>query len=260
MPGNFHRAIESLAADSFVYQPLPFGFTRRDGHAHEDVHERGWHADGAWQPLRAAGTGEKAKVRLREADLVVPLLGDADIAGERQFECTGQARARNGGNDRFGHALAHRDGPVNESRLGPLATGSAHRFREADEFRYRIVTNKRTGRSACYDDDANVSVASALVERLEERVARLLVDIDPSCAAEGNDGDSVDYSCCQNVGVHPAPQLESPSLGARATLVLEQSRHICHLCFRLPPPGRVHSLLTPSRRTSRYRKQSMRWS
>src|SRR6266852_6482784 len=231
MPSNFHRAIESLAADGFVYQPLPFGLTWRDRHAHEDVHERGWHADGAWQPLRAAGTGDKAKVRLREANLVVAVLGDAHIARERQFECTGQARTRNGGNDWFGHALAHRDGPVDESRLGPLATGRAHRLREADEFRYRIVTNKGTRPSACHDDDANVGVASALVQRLEERVARLLVDIDASCAAEGNDGDSVDYSCCQNVGVHGAPQLESPSLGATATLVLEQSRHICHLCF-----------------------------
>jgi hypothetical protein len=64
----------------------------------------------------------------------------------------------------------------------------------------------------------------------------------------------------QHVGVHRAPQLEGPSLGARATLVLEQSRHICHFCFRLPPAGRVHSPLMPSRRMSRYRKQSMRWS
>src|SRR6266849_6718511 len=212
MPGNLHRAIESLAADGFVYQPLPFGFTWRDGQAHEDVHERSWRSDGAWQPLCAAGTREESEVRLREANLVVPILSDAKIAGERQFECTGQARARNGSNDGFGHALAHRDGPVNESRLGPLETGSAHRLREADEFRYRIMTNKRTGRSACHDDDANVSVASALVQRLKERVARLLVDIDAFCAAEGNDGDSIDYSRCQNVGVHRAPQLENPSL------------------------------------------------
>src|SRR6202521_1991556 len=200
MPGNLHRASESRAADGFVYQPPPFGFTWRDGHAHEDVHERGWHSYGAWQPLRAAGTGEKSKVRLREANLVVPILGDAHVAGERQFECTGQARARNGGNDWFGHALAHRDGPVDESRLGPFATGRAYRLREANELWYRIMTNKGTGRSACHDDDANGRVARALVQRLEERVARLLVDIDASCAAEGNDGDSIDYSCCQNVG------------------------------------------------------------
>src|SRR6266852_541903 len=231
MPSNFHRAIESLAADGFVYQPLPFGLTWRDRHAHEDVHERGWHADGAWQPLRAAGTGDKAKVRLREANLVVAVLGDAHIARERQFECTGQARTRNGGNDWFGHALAHRNGPVNESRLGPLATGRAHRLSDANEFGYRIVTNKRTGRSACHDDDANVRVASALAQCLKEGVARLLVDIDASFSAERNDRNSIDDSCCQNVGVHRAPQLESLSLRARGTPVLEQSRHICHLCF-----------------------------
>src|SRR5260370_37816309 len=96
MPGNLQSAIESLAADGFVYKPLPFGFTRRDRHPHEDVHERGWHADGAWQPLRAAGAGEKAEGRLREAGLVIAVLGDAHIARQRKFECTGQAVARNG--------------------------------------------------------------------------------------------------------------------------------------------------------------------
>src|SRR6267378_2649609 len=90
-------------------------------------------------------------------------------------------------------------------RLGPLATGRAHRLREANEFWYRIVTNKRTGHSACHDDDANVRVAGALAQRLEEGVARLLVDIDTSCAAERDDGDSIDDSCCQHVGVHRAP-------------------------------------------------------
>src|SRR5690349_12992747 len=247
MPGNLHRAIESWAADGFVYQPSPFGFTGRHGHAHEDVHQRGWRSDGARQPLRAARTRAESKVGLREANLVVAILGDAQIAGERQFECAGQARARNSGNDWFGHALAHRDGPVDESRLGPLATGRAYRLREADEFRYRIMPNEQTGRRARHDDDPNVSVASALVQRLEERVACLLVDIDAFCAADGNDGDSVDYSCSQNVGVHRAPQLENASLGPRATLVLEQSRHICHLRFRPAPPGRAHSPRMPSR-------------
>src|SRR5258708_1167932 len=128
--------------------------------------------------------------------------------------------------------LSHnRNGPVNESRLWPLATGRAHRLREANEFWYRIVTNERTGRSACHDDDGNVRVAGARAQRLKEGVARLLVDIDASFSAEGNDRDSIDDSCCQNVGVHRAPHLESLSLRARGTPVLEQSRHICHLCF-----------------------------
>src|SRR6266850_8405384 len=128
--------------------------------------------------------------------------------------------------------LSHTEmGPSNESRLGPLATGRAHRLREANEFWYRIVTNKRTGRSACHGDDANARVASAFAQRLKEGVARLLVDIDASFSAEGKDRDSIDDSSCQNVGVHLAPQLESLNVRARGTPVLEQSRHICHLCF-----------------------------
>src|SRR5258707_11121191 len=121
----------------------------RDGHAHQDVHERGWRADRACQSLRAPGAGDQSKVGLGKADLVVAVLGDAKIAGERQFECTGQARARNGGDDWFGHALAHRNGPVNELRVWPLATGRAHRLPEPNEFWYRIATTKTTGGSAC---------------------------------------------------------------------------------------------------------------
>ena len=49
--------IERLAADGFARQPLPFGFPWREGIAHQDVHERGWRSDGAWQLLRAAGSG-----------------------------------------------------------------------------------------------------------------------------------------------------------------------------------------------------------
>src|SRR5713226_6237850 len=86
---NLHCAIESLAADGFVHQSLPFGFTRREGNAPEDVHERGWRSDGAWQPLRAAGSGKESKVRLRQSDQVVAILSDTKIAGERELESTG---------------------------------------------------------------------------------------------------------------------------------------------------------------------------
>src|ERR1700730_7060239 len=108
---NLHCAIESLAADGFVHQSLPFGFTRSEGIAHEDVHERGWRSDGAWQPLRPAGTGNEPKVRLRESDQVVTILSDTKIAEERQLECTGQGCAGDGDDDRFWHALAQRHGP-----------------------------------------------------------------------------------------------------------------------------------------------------
>src|SRR5215467_253644 len=78
---NLHRAIESLAADGFVHQPLPFGFTWSEGNTHEDVHERSWRSDGAWQPLRTAGAGKESKVYLRQSDQVVTILRDTKIAG-----------------------------------------------------------------------------------------------------------------------------------------------------------------------------------
>src|SRR6267154_6611819 len=58
---------ESLAADRFVHQPLPFGFTWSEGNTHDDVHERAWRSDGARQSLRAAGARKKSKVRLRQS-------------------------------------------------------------------------------------------------------------------------------------------------------------------------------------------------
>src|SRR6267143_147952 len=67
---------------SFERQSLPFGFTWSEGIAHEDVHERGWRSDGAWQPLRAASAGNESKVRLHESDQVVSILSDIKIAGE----------------------------------------------------------------------------------------------------------------------------------------------------------------------------------
>src|SRR5882672_3467629 len=65
------------------------------------------------------------------------------------------------------------------------------------------MTIKITGRASSNDDNANVSVARASVQRLGERVAHLLVEIDAPCAAQCNDGNSIGYSCRQNIGVHP---------------------------------------------------------
>src|SRR5260370_10478853 len=75
-PCNLHCAIESLAADALVHQPLPFGFTWSEGIAHEDVHERGWRSDGAWQPLRAALCGDESPERLQCYDHVHAILSD----------------------------------------------------------------------------------------------------------------------------------------------------------------------------------------
>src|SRR6202040_1919304 len=155
---NLHCAIESLAADGFVHQSLPFGFTWSQGIAHEDVHERGWRSDGTWQPLRAASAGNESKVRLQESDQVVSILGDAKIAGERELESTGQGCAGNGGDYRFWHALAQRDRLVQEPPivgrvLGPLATGRAQGLCEADKRSDGIMTTKITGCAASHADN-----------------------------------------------------------------------------------------------------------
>ena len=128
--GNLHCAIESLAADGFVHQAFPFGFTWSEGITHEDVNERRWRSDRTWQPLRAAGAGKESKVRLRQSDQVVAILGDTKIAGERELECTAQGCAGDGRDDRLGHGLAQRHGLIEESPVvarivRPLATGSA---------------------------------------------------------------------------------------------------------------------------------------
>src|SRR5260370_7332123 len=65
-PCNLHCAIESLAADGLVHQPLPFGFTWSEGIAHEDVHERGWRSDGACQPFPAPAAGNEPTLRPQE--------------------------------------------------------------------------------------------------------------------------------------------------------------------------------------------------
>src|SRR5262245_22255876 len=67
------------------------------------------------------------------------------------------------------------------------------------------MTNKITGCTASHDDNANVSVARESVQRIGERVAHLLVEIDAPRAAQCNDRNSVGYSCRQNIGVHRGP-------------------------------------------------------
>src|SRR5258705_6889975 len=209
-PRNLHCAIESLAADRFVHQPHPFGFTRIQWLTHEDVHERAWSSDGTWQPLRAASAGNESKVRLQKSDQVVSILSDTEIAGERELESTGQGCAGNGGDYRFWHALAQRDRLVQEPPivgrvLGPLATGRTQGLCQADKRSDGIMTNKITGCAAGDDATTNPGIARESVQRRGERVAHLLVEIDASCAAQCNDRNSIGYSCRQNIGVHRPP-------------------------------------------------------
>src|SRR5438128_452568 len=68
---------------------------------------------------------------------------------------------------------------------------------------------KITGRAASNDDNANLGVARESVQRLGERVAHLLVEIDAPCAAQCNDRNSIGYSCRQDIGVHrDTPKLQ----------------------------------------------------
>src|SRR5713101_2952921 len=105
-PRNLHCAIESLAADRFVHQPLLFGFTRIQWLTHKDVHECSWCSDGARQPLRAAGAGKETKLCLRQSDQVFTVLSDTKIANERELESAGQGRDGNSGDKWFRDDIA----------------------------------------------------------------------------------------------------------------------------------------------------------
>src|SRR5206468_8240542 len=80
-------------------------------------------------------------------------------------------------------------GMLSHTEMGPSmnrASGHSRPVARTDSARrtssgIELMPNKQTGRSARHDDDPNVSGASALVQRLEERVACLLVDIDAFC-------------------------------------------------------------------------------
>jgi hypothetical protein len=157
--------------------------------------------------LRAASTGKKCKVRLRQSDQVVTILSDTKIAGERELEGTGQGSPRNGGNYWFWHALAPRHYPIEESPivsgvLGPLATGSPQGLCDLDESRDIKMTIEITGCAASHDDNPNAGVARESVQCLGERVAHLRVDVDALCPTQRNDRNSIGYSCRQNIDVH----------------------------------------------------------
>src|SRR5258708_27383971 len=94
-PRDLHRAIESLAADCFMHQTLPFGFTRIERFSHENVHESGWHSDGARQPLSATGAGKETKLCLRQSDQVFAVFSDTKVASQGELESASQGRAGN---------------------------------------------------------------------------------------------------------------------------------------------------------------------
>jgi hypothetical protein len=135
----------------------------------------------------ATGAGKESKVRLRQSDQVVAILSDAKIAGERKLKSPGQGCAGNGGDHWLWHALAQRHGLVEESSivggvLGPFATGSAQGLCEAEKRSDRKMANEIARCATSHDDNANAGVPRESVQRLGERVAHLLVEIDAPCA------------------------------------------------------------------------------
>src|SRR5258708_28201004 len=200
VPCDLHRAIEGLAGDGFVHQALPFRFTRTECLTHENVHERGWHSNGARQPLSAARAGKETKLCLRQSDQVFTVLSDTKIASERELESAGQGRAGNSGDHWFWHALAQRHGLVEESPvvgrvLGPLAAGSAQGLCDFDKRRNTKMTIEITRGASGHHDYTNVRVARESVQRLGEHVAHLSIEIDALWTAQCNDRNSVGHFC-----------------------------------------------------------------
>src|ERR1700758_5300078 len=109
--------IDSLPLDSYVHQALAFAFTRRKSCAHENMHECRCRSDGAWQSLRAAGTGKQSEVHLRQSQQVVAVLSDTKIASQRELERTSQGRAGYGSDHWLRHALTQRHSLVEESPI-----------------------------------------------------------------------------------------------------------------------------------------------
>src|SRR5260370_42661710 len=185
---TLHRIIDSLPADGYVQDALAFGFTRRKGDAHDNMHECGCRSNCEWQSLRAAGAGKQSEVLLRQSQQVVPVLSDTKIAGQRELESTGQGRAGYGGDHRLRHALTQRHRLVEESPvvgrvLGPLATGRPEGLRDLNKRRDIEVTIEITRRAAGDDDHANGGIACQTFQSLAQNRPPRRVAVDGPFAA-----------------------------------------------------------------------------
>src|SRR5260370_24354282 len=105
---NLHRAIDGLAADSFVYQVLSFGVARIERLPHKDVHKCRCRSDSARQPLCAAGALQETEFCLGQTDQIVAVFSNPKVASESELEGAGYGCSGNGGRDRLWHALAQR--------------------------------------------------------------------------------------------------------------------------------------------------------
>src|ERR1700692_4185855 len=135
---NLHRAIDGFALDRFVDETPGFGLTRTERLPHENVPERGRHANGAGEPLCSAWGGQKTEFRFRQSDQIVAVFGDANVAGQSEFESAGKSGAGDRGNDRLRHRLADRHGLIKKPAMigcaiRPLAARSANLFDDINE-------------------------------------------------------------------------------------------------------------------------------
>src|SRR5260370_17901163 len=160
---DLHRAIESLAADCFVHQALPFGFTRIECFSHEYVHQSSRHSNGARQPLGPTGTGKETNLCLRKSDQVFAVFSDTKVARQCKLESASQGRAGNSGDYWFWHALAQSHGLVEESPIvgrifGPLAAGSPQGLGDLDKRGNIKITIEITGRTSGQHNYATIHV------------------------------------------------------------------------------------------------------
>src|ERR1700756_2473624 len=207
MPGNLHRAIDGFTLDRFVDKTPGFSFTRTERLTHKDVPKRGRHADGPGKPLRSTCAGQKTKFRVWQSDQIIAVFGDADVAGQSKFKSAGKSGAGNGGNNRFRHRLADRHGLIEKSAMvacavRPLAPRSANLLGNLNERGNIEMAIKISGRSAGYDDDANIRVAGESLQLLCKRVAHRHIEIHSLWTSQGDDGNSIDDFRCKDVGFH----------------------------------------------------------
>src|SRR5258708_39987964 len=123
-----------------------------------------------------------------------------DVTGQSKFKSAGKSGAGNGGNNRFPHRLADRHGLIEKSAMvacvvRPLAARCTNLFGNTDERRNIKVTVKISGRSAGYDDDANIRVAGESLQLLCKGVAHRHIEIHSFFTAQCNDGDPIGYLC-----------------------------------------------------------------
>ena len=84
----------------------------------------------------------------------------------------------------------------------PLAARSANLLGNLNKRGNIEMAIKISGRSAGYDDDANIRVAGESLQLLCKGVAHRQIEIHFLRTSQGDDGNFVDDFCCEDVGFH----------------------------------------------------------